>query len=70
MTFNEKFLPAEVEKSMLGIDLLDHPALESFPQSEEGIFSQGGLPRRTKEGWGKDLDLVQRGERLPLLNWW
>lgn len=46
---------------MVGIDLLEHSSLDPVSRAKEGGFFRvaGSFRKGEKEGWKKDLDLVQ-----------
>lgn len=46
---------------MVGIDLLEHSSLDAVSRAKEGDFFRvaGSFRKGEKEGWEKDLDLVQ-----------
>ncbi len=51
MIFNQEILPPELEKCMLGVELLDDLALESLPQPEgDRVFLWRNSPQGAKEG--------------------
>lgn len=46
---------------MVGIDLLEHSSLDAVSRAKEGDFFRvaGSFRKGEKEGWEKDLEVVQ-----------